>query len=60
MPLLFATLFIFSGGPSFGLYDISKSLTIPGWIVLSILSFLIIAGIITILKLFKKFRGKLK
>lgn len=60
MSTLFTFSYFLTGGPSFGLYDISKSLTIPGWIVILILPLLLILGIVSILKLFRKNRGKLK
>lgn len=58
---LFLTIFyLLTGGPSFGLYDISKSLTIPGWVMLFVLPLLLIFGVVSIIRLFGKFRGKLK
>lgn len=60
MSLILTIFYLFTGGPSFGLYDISKSLTIPGWIVILILPLLLILGIVSFLKLFRKNRGKLK
>lgn len=53
----FAKLFLLAnqGGVSFGHYDIAKSLTIPGWIIIIMFPLALILGIIYLtIKIFKK------
>ena len=61
MPLLFAILYILAGGPSFGIYTIKKSYTVPGLILISLIAFVFLLLTIKFAKyLILKFGKKLK
>jgi hypothetical protein len=61
MPLLFAILYIFAGGASYGVYSIKKSFTVPGLIVISLIAFVFLLLAIKFAKyLISKFGKKLK